>query len=49
VRERLRLLDRPEGDYQRTLEEIFTEDRDADMGLSRRGPLFPVSDGMRKP
>jgi hypothetical protein len=48
VRERLTLLGRPESDYQRALEEIFVEDRDADMGIVW-GPLYPVSDRTRKP
>jgi len=46
-RDRLALLDRPETEYQRTLEEIFTQDRDAAMGV-RRLPLVPVSDPRHK-
>ena len=48
VRERLTQLGRPDSDYQRTLEEIFAEDRDADMGVIRRGPPFPASERTRK-
>ncbi len=48
VSARLVQLGRPESDYQRTLEELIVEDRDAAGGVIR-GPLYPVTDPGPRP
>ncbi len=42
-------LRRPDSDYPRTLQEIMAEDRDAALGITGRGPLFPASDPTDRP